>query len=132
MRAFVYKNLHHHCWSVKALEGEHKNKVIGHASSIELADCRMKVSQAGRARVCHDKVKNVHAGIVGKVIAVQWTTERYSPMPEVDQTPVDSIDNMIAVTYNPYEYSTFINREDLSPVHECKRALLNDALYVEL
>ena len=65
MKVFVYYNLHRHCWSVKALEGDKKNRVIAHANYIELTESNPKVSKAGQARVRREKRKNVHAGLVG-------------------------------------------------------------------
>ena len=67
LKCFVYFNLHRKVWSIKALEGEHKGRVIAHSSMVEMSDCSFKVSEAGRQRVLRDKRKNVHAGIVGVV-----------------------------------------------------------------
>ena len=94
MRVFVYYNLHKHLWSVKALEGENKGRVIAHRKTVWLTDAKPKVSQAGRLRVLKEKRKNVHAGIVG-----QW---RDGDMPLVSKGC------WVPVTYNPYKYETFV------------------------
>lgn len=65
MRVFVYFNLHRKCWSIKALEGPSKGRVIGHADYVDLACVEWKVSEAGRQRVIREKKKNVHAGAIG-------------------------------------------------------------------
>lgn len=69
MRVFVYFNLHKKCWSIRAMEGNQKGRVIAHAQAVELANCTFKVSEAGRQRVLREKRKNVHAGVVGDIIA---------------------------------------------------------------
>ena len=65
MKVFVYFNLHRKLFSVKALEGPDKGKVIGHTTYLWLKDVTFKVSEAGRQRVLREKRKNVHAGVVG-------------------------------------------------------------------
>lgn len=111
MRAFVYFNLHRRCWSVKALEGEHKGHVVEHATHLTLTDCRFKVSEAGRQRVISEQRKNVHAGIVGNVVDLQTAG---------DGVAVD-------VTYNPYKAGTFVAKATGCPVHTATVAKLNAA-----
>jgi hypothetical protein len=67
MKVFVYFNLHKKCFSVKALEGVNKGKVVQHTDNIVLLLPKFKVSEAGRQRVLREKRKNVHAGVVGWV-----------------------------------------------------------------
>ena len=98
MRVFVYRNLHKNCWSVKALEGENKGRVIRHAQSVMLSNCTFKVSEAGRQRVLRERSKNVHAGVVGQLVSS-----------DVD---VVYMPHSVPVTYNPYKYSTFVNVND--------------------
>ena len=64
MKVFVYYNLHRKVWSVKALEGENKGRVIAHRDMVVLRNPEGKVSQAGRKRVLQEQRKNVHAGII--------------------------------------------------------------------
>lgn len=108
MKVFVYYNLHKKLWSIKALEGPMKGKVISHSDQVVLRDAVFKVSQAGRNRVLTEKRKNVHAGVVG------YTTTIYNPKNEVS----------IIVTYNPYKYNTFVNVFDSTPVYTAKNVLL--------
>ncbi len=65
MKVFVYWNLHRGMWSVKALEGPDKGRVIARVDTVLLRDVTGKVSQAGRQRVLKERKKNVHAGLVG-------------------------------------------------------------------
>lgn len=52
-------------YSIVALSGEHKNKVVGYAPSVELADVELKVSAASHRRVIREGVRNVHSWAVG-------------------------------------------------------------------
>ncbi len=67
MKVFVYYNLHKHCWSLKALEGKDKGRVVAHADDVMVYLAKCKVSEAGRQRVLNEQRKNVHAGVVGWV-----------------------------------------------------------------
>ena len=48
MRVFVYFNLHKKCFSIKALEGDRKGRVIAHRDVVVLENCKFKVSESGR------------------------------------------------------------------------------------
>jgi len=96
MRVFVYYNLHRHLWSIKALEGAHKGRVIGYSHTVLLQDAVGKVSQAGRRRVLREKRKNVHAGIVGTLVHMEG--EGYFP-------------GLNEITYNPYKYDSFVDKD---------------------
>lgn len=102
MKVFVYFNLHKKLWSIKALEGERKGKVIGHQHNVVLKRCTFKVSEAGRQRVLREKKKNVHAGIVGHfdVFATQPTGLA------------------IPIVYNPYKFKTFVVNTDWNGMGE--------------
>jgi len=104
MKVYVYRNLHKDCWSVKALEGNNKGRVVYHAQTVTLSNCTFKVSKAGRERVLRDKRKNVHAGVAGELIRVN--------------IPLSYMPQMTAVTYNPYKYESFVRKyNDFMPVH---------------
>lgn len=121
MRVFVYFNLHRKCWSVKALEGEDKGRVIAHEDFLILRDATPKVSKAGRERVLREKRKNVHAGIVGEWVSEIPATEADAvsyPEGEVWLAPYD-------VTYNPYKYDTFVYKDSGLPFKGCAYMLMN-------
>jgi len=111
MKVFVYFNLHRKCFSIKALEGPNKGRVVAHRDDVLLFDGTFKVSEAGRQRVLRERKKNVHAGVVG-----QW-----------DNTGIDTSthDRVLrygsAITYNPYKYDSFVH---LYGEHPCKTGRL--------
>ena len=117
MRVFVYFNLHKKLFSVKALDGARKGLVVAHVNEITLQDVTFRVSAAGRARVLRERKKNVHAGVVG-----QWSGD-------LDTQVRDTSD--IAVTYNPYKYSTFVYQDGEYPIFTAGQAYLtNRRIYV--
>lgn len=101
MRVFAYRNLHRKCWSVKALEGPFKGRVIFHAQAVSLTNCKLKVSQAGRQRVLREQKKNVHAGVVGTLQHeyIEWAFA-------------------VPITYNPYKYDSFVLAGTKDPVYD--------------
>ena len=98
MRVFVYFNLHRKCFSIKALEGDRKGRVVAHSTTVLLEGCKFKVSEAGRQRVLREKRKNVHAGVSGTWINADRVESCYEFLSMVGRQ----------VTYNPYKYSSFI------------------------
>jgi hypothetical protein len=101
MRVEVYWNLHKRLFSVRALEGENKGRVIKHAYGVTLKDAKFVVQPAGRERVRREGKKNVHAFVRGRLA-------------DYDRAPKMSY----PVTYNPYMYDTFVDADNKSPVHE--------------
>ncbi len=78
----VYWNLHKQCWSVI-----YKTKVVGYVYSIRLENVHFVVQKAGRQRVLQEKKKNVHAFVVGTLIAFN------------QQKPPDYV---LKISYHPY------------------------------
>lgn len=105
MRVFVYRNLHKKLWSVRAMEGPDKGRVILHATSLSLANCTFKVSEAGRQRVIREKRKNVHAGVQGTLV------EAVSPAKCQRK-----------ITYDPYRFNTFVDVQTLEAIHHADTA----------
>ena len=112
MRVFVYMNLTKNCWSVKALDKANFGKVLFHADAVHLMNAMGSVSKAGRARVLKEKVKNVHAGVVGQLCTLTNPTIRY----EADLSEFDVVDEPIylgkepdvsTIHYNPYKAGHF-------------------------
>ena len=99
MRVFVYFNLHKKCFSIKALEGDRKGKVVAHSETVLLESCKFKVSESGRQRVLREKKKNVHAGVTGVWINADDRIEsHFNFLTMVGRQ----------VTYNPYKYASFV------------------------
>ncbi len=116
LRVYVYFNLHRKCFSVKALEGEHRGRVVHHTDSVALLDVTFKVSQKGRERVLRTKRKNVHAGVSGTFVT---TSPCYEPLLRHYWCKGQP------VTYNPYKYKQFVNADTLQPVHTAGAVILN-------
>jgi hypothetical protein len=108
MKVFVYFNLHRRLFSVRALEGPNKGRVIAHSQTVFLEDVEFKVSEAGRQRVLKEQKKNVHAGARGT-----WLDRAF-----------DTLDDLEAVTYNPYKYTSFVKVATEEPVVRAPRAVL--------
>lgn len=101
MRVFVYYNLNKHVFSVKAMEGPRKGRVVAHMAEVFLRDVELKVSIAGRNRVLARKVRSVHAGAIGTLC-------------EATDMPCGPAN---IVTYNPYKGETFVDlTRDYVPV----------------
>lgn len=105
MRVEVYWNLHKHLFSVRALEGEHKGRVIGHTYGLTLVEAKFAVQPAGRERTRREKRKNVHAFVRGHVAV---------PLPEGRPHLYTALARK--VVYNPYKYNTFVDAETKCPV----------------
>ena len=96
MRVEVYWNLHKHLFSVRALEGPNKGRVISHSHGITLTDVKFAVQPAGRERVRREGKKNVHAFVRGRIANSGFEDCREDFSDE-------------KITYNPYIYDTFVN-----------------------
>ena len=90
MRVEVYWNLHKGLYSVRALEGENKGRVIARVPSLVMEDVSFVVQPAGRAKVLREQRKNVHAFVRG-----EWW-EDISVVESASDT------QSTKVTYNPY------------------------------
>lgn len=128
LKCFVYFNLHRKVWSIKALEGPNKGRVIAHSSMVEMSDCSFKVSEAGRQRVLAEKRKNVHAGIVGTVRTIGENMDllsRTAMRREANWVRHGGHPAYEPITYNPYKFSTFVRRSTETPVTSARWALLD-------
>lgn len=105
-RAEVYRNVRKQCYSLRVA-----GRVVAHATSLELAGCEFRVSAADRRRVLREGVKNVHAVVVGAVVALEGVCPSTCG---------------IRVRYNPRETETFVAAETSTPVFRARRAFLGD------
>lgn len=118
IRVFVYFNLHRKTFSIKALTGESKGKVIAHADVVEVLGAELRVSEAGRQRVIREKRKNVHAGIVGVLGYYGPNTRPHA-------------DDAVRIAYNPYKVAHFVSPDGF-PVRFADRVILGTfASYAE-
>lgn len=111
MKVFVYFNLHKKLWSVRALEGKDKGRVIAHADELALSDCTFKVSEISRQKVLRERRKNIHAGVVGNMDTCKLT-KAWNKAAGVQ------------ISYNPYRGPDFYEVASQKPVFAAKRVLL--------
>lgn len=105
----VYRNLHTRTWSVK---DRATNLVIGHPAEIEAHDVLFAVNLNGLKRVRQEKRKNVHAAVRGWVV--------HTPEEARHQPPAFPGPEWVAVTYNPYLYTSFVRIADNSPIRHAR------------
>lgn len=105
----VYRNLNNGKWSILAMAGEFKGKVVAHFDNLCLSEVSFKISEAGRARVLREKRKNVHAYAIGSIVSVGQA---------------ELCDDSQFVTYDPYKFGFFYKSEDES-VSLSSTALIN-------
>lgn len=113
MRVWVYFNLHKKVWSVMALEGPDKGRVIARSSHVVLDNPVGKVRQGGRRKVIATGKKNVHAGIIGQLVSL-------------DAAP-DLAGQGRGVTYNPFKYDSFVYVDDKARFEGAERAYFDAA-----
>lgn len=111
MRVEVYWNLHKHLYSVRALEGPNKGRVIAHSYGVTLTDVKFVVQPAGRDRVRREGKKNVHAFVRGRIANRDLALYVVSDADFSDEK----------VTYNPYIYDTFVNAKTKEPIFKSGR-----------
>lgn len=138
MKVFVYRNLHRKMWSIQSREGKTRGRIIGYAKALGLNDAKTKVDQKGRQRVIKDRVKNVHAGILGDLIAVFDFKERREKPFEMwgildlsledckrhfGEGSIFAKDpNFLVVEYDPYKMENFRFKESGLTAHGAKTA----------
>lgn len=95
----VYRNLQKGGLSIRSRETNSYGLVIDHDEKVILEDVEFVVNESGRQKVLEEGVKNVHAfarGIIAK--------------------EKNDLSDPTEVTYNPFEYESFVSKEDERPV----------------
>jgi hypothetical protein len=91
--------------------------IIGYCKSIFIKRPKFIVREKGRLRVLEEGRKNVHAFIVGECPNLNlWSWQ--------DRDITMGGNPTIKVFYNPYKYSTFVDK-DGNPIHEARAVLVN-------
>lgn len=126
MKVYVYWNLHNNCFSIKALDGRWKGKVVAHASQVLIREAEYYVNQKGRERVIENKRKEVHAGVKGQLESFKpYYGNRRPPNAMYDaafmmRAEMDKTDRAyirfakeegVKLTYNPYRDYGFVERD---------------------
>ena len=128
MKVEAYRNLHNGKYSVKALEGPNKGRVILHCDHVELGNVEFKVSQAGRARVLKERKKYVHAtvrGTLGKFTGTQPKPFEHGPVKQGDYSVETPAEEMGAFTYNPFKFSSFVDAQTHEQLIDTSEAILS-------
>jgi hypothetical protein len=97
----VYRNLTKECYSIMQ-----SSRVVAHATSLCLRNCRMVVRERGRQATLSSGKKNVHAFIVG------WMAPQRPAI-------------IHRITYNPKRTSTFVNEKN-TPIHSAQYVILRE------
>lgn len=142
MRVEVFWNLHQDLYSVVALEGHDKGRVVTHAHKVVLWNAEFIVQPAGRDRVRREKRKNVHAFVRGEMgrIHVGDGSWRFSDsetgkalLADIARCadPFSLVDTGLdrQATYNPYRDDTFVwqNAPNESVADDCTYSVLLDS-----
>lgn len=99
-RIRVYRNLNRPgLYSLQALTGPHKGKVLGYAPATALVNVEFKVSEKGRQNVLERQVRHVHAYAQGEFVTTA------SELPEAVSACDDN-----TVTYRPFAAGHFFRR----------------------
>ena len=110
MRVEVYRNLHTGKMSVRECGG----KVLTHADEVFIANPQFVVQPAGRAKVLREQRKNVHAFVRGDLRGFSIGTNK----------GFDGYTNWDQVTYNPYRFDSFVDKETESPVQSAAKSVV--------
>ncbi|GAA3251371.1 hypothetical protein [Nonomuraea helvata] len=101
-RIKLYWDLHTHAWSIVALRGDRKGRVVGKADNVTLAGVTFRVSAPGRADSHRRGHRTVHAWVLGTVVSIDrkidvsgmikitynWAADRASTFETPDGTPM--------------------------------------------
>lgn len=112
MRVEIYWNLHKQCYSVRDTK---TGRVVAHTHQAVVNNPEFVVRQSGNRKVRETGVKNVHAFVRGELYTMDY------------EGHLDLLDDMYLmdrITYNPYKYTTFVDRETEQPVRKAKLAAL--------
>ena len=120
-RVEVFWNLHKHLFSVRALAGAEKGRVLLHAHTVCIKKPQFVVQPGGRARVLREKRKNVHAFVRGTLVGVDEVALGYTPE-----------DNWNRITYNPYRDTTFVWEDRSNKLHPLNFAEIITARAIEM
>ncbi len=107
----VYKNLHNGLWSVRSKKTK---RILGHAGTVLLDGVKFKVSESGRKRVIESGQKNVHAFVIGKLVAFDGL---------VSVVHLD-FDDLHQVRYNPFLFWSFVKSKDETPIYSADGCLM--------
>lgn len=118
MRVGVYFNLHKRMFSVRAMDGENKGRVVRHLPECAVRDVKFVVSEAGRQRVLREQKKNVHAYVRGELV------DESKGYVRTVLSLAENAGTLRMLKYNPHMYNSFVEVDTEEPVHEADVCLL--------
>lgn len=121
----VYYNLHKHCLSIRNISSgtiSNTPRHVDHMESVLMEDVTFAVQPSGRARVIREGRKNVHAFVRGTVLYFV-VIDSFRIYSHWDQKISDLMTdpNMQKITYNPYKFDSFVDKNTLTPVKTADR-----------
>jgi hypothetical protein len=124
MRIRLYRNLspqyrQQRAWSVMAMEGPKKGRVVDVVDGALIRNADFVVSEAGRQRVLREKSKNVHAFVQGELVRT-WDLNSLKKSTRGEDLAEGA---SVRIGYDPYRMSKMI-RED------CIEAVVRSPLVV--
>lgn len=110
-KIYVYRNLHHKCWSVK-----YRGLVIAHTPTAFMWDVEFIVNEAGRQRVLKEGVKNVHAYVACRREDIFLPRGADLLSSELEDSLMDCTDSLggsldLSVRYEPKRRGSFLERD---------------------
>lgn len=111
-RVAVYRNLHRGAWSIRAEQGPHKGRLLGHATAVALTDCTMRVGRAAALRIANGAAREVHAWVIGTLVGQA------------------SIGDPTRLVYRPHERPEFYAAATGRTVWTAPRVIFTDRAYI--
>jgi hypothetical protein len=93
----VYRHLPREVFSVRALDGPDKGRVLAHGTELGLRDARMVVNEGARRKIAAGGPKGVHAWITGSLATV-------------------ILEDPVRITYRPHVRGVFFVAQTGQPV----------------
>lgn len=93
----VYRHLPREVFSVRALDGPDKGRVLGHGTQLGLREARMVVNERARRKIAAGSPKDVHA----------WITGTLAPV---------TLRDPVRITYRPHQRGEFFVAETGQPI----------------
>jgi hypothetical protein len=106
-RVKVYFNLHTHLFSMLAMQGAYKGRVVAHGNGIQIDDVKFHINKSGQLRVRTQRKRNVHAYAVGTYKGITETNLEKNAY------------------YNPYTTDRFINSDTKVELDGVEAAVVN-------
>jgi hypothetical protein len=119
MRVRLYRNLspqyrQQHAWSIMAMEGPRKGKVVEVVDGAILRNVRFVVSEAGRQRVLRDGVRNVHAFLDGHLAKTFALDSLPKDLDGEGLLPGSGA--TVLINYNPHHTPLMLRADCMEPV----------------